>query len=104
MKSDDDWFFVDANILGYAALKDDPRNKASRALLKDSSRGTLHISPRILTEFYSTITSPKRVTAPHEPLEAVEFMETLLDTYTYRFSRYHTMFPPACWPCSGPTK
>src|ERR1039457_740053 len=57
MTSDNDSFFVDANVLVYAALKDDPRNKAAKAVLKDSSRGTLHISPQILTEFYSTITS-----------------------------------------------
>jgi hypothetical protein len=79
MTSDNDSFFVDANVLVYAALQDDPRNKAAKALLKDSSRGTLHISPQILTEFYSTITSRKRVTAPFAPLEAVEFMETLLE-------------------------
>ena len=79
MTSDNDSFFVDANVLVYAALKDDPRNKAAKALLKDSSRGTLHISPQILTEFYSTITSRKRVTAPFAPLEAVEFIETLLE-------------------------
>src|ERR1039457_2928905 len=79
MTSDNDSFFVDANVLAYASLKDEPRNKAARALLKDSSRGTLHISPQILTEFYSTITSRKRVTAPFAPLEAVEFIETLLE-------------------------
>ena len=79
MKSDNDSFFVDANVLVYAATKDDPRNRAARALLKDSSRGTIHISPQIVTEFYSTITSPKRVTVPYAPLEAVEFIEILLE-------------------------
>jgi predicted nucleic acid-binding protein len=76
MKSDSDSFFVDANVPVYA---DDPRNKAAKALLKDSGGGTLHISPQILAEFYSIITSAKRVTAPYAPLEAVEFMETLLE-------------------------
>jgi predicted nucleic acid-binding protein len=79
MKSDNNSFFVDANILVYAAVRDDARNKAAKELLKDSSRGMLHISPQILTEFYSTITSSKRVTAPYAPLEAVEFIETLLE-------------------------
>jgi predicted nucleic acid-binding protein len=79
MTSDNDSFFVDTNVLVYASLKDDPRNKAAKALLQDSSHGTLHISPQILTEYYSTITSRKRVTAPFAPLDAVEFMETLLE-------------------------
>ncbi len=79
MKSDNNSFFVDANVLVYAAVRDDARNKAAKELLKDSSRGMLHISPQILTEFYSTITSSKRVTAPYAPLEAVEFIETLLE-------------------------
>ena len=78
MESDNDSFFVDANILVYAAVKDDPRNEVAKALLENPSLGTLHISPQILAEFYSTITSPKRVTAPYTPLEAVEFIETLL--------------------------
>jgi len=78
MKSDSDSFFVDANVLVYAALKDDSRHEAAKALLKDSSRGTLYLSSQILTEFYSTITSSKRVTVPYAPMDAVEFMETLL--------------------------
>jgi predicted nucleic acid-binding protein len=79
MKSDNNSFFVDANVLVYAAVRDDDRNKAAKELLKDSSRGMLHISPQSLTEFYSTITSSKRVTAPYAPVEAVEFIETLLE-------------------------
>ena len=78
MTSDNDSFFVDANVLVDAALNDDSRNKAAKALLKDSGGGELRISRQIPTEFYSTITSPKRVTAPYAPLKAVEFMETLL--------------------------
>jgi len=78
MKSDSYSFFVDANVLVYAALKDDSRHDVARALLKDSSRGTLYISPQILTEFYSTITSSRRVTVPYAPIDAVEFIETLL--------------------------
>src|ERR1022692_203870 len=78
MKSDSDSFFVDANVLVYAALKDDSRHDVAKALLKDSSRGALYISPQILTEFYSTITSSKRVTVPYAPRDAVMFIETLL--------------------------
>lgn len=77
MKTDSGSFFVDANVLVYAAIADDPRHKAAKDLLMDPG-GTLHISPQIITEFYSTITSPKRVAAPYPPLEAIEFLETLL--------------------------
>lgn len=78
MTSGDGSFFVDANVLVYAALKDDPRHHVSKALLKDPSRGLLHLSPQILTEFYSTVTNRKRVTTPYSPPEAIEFIETLL--------------------------
>ena len=78
MTSAEGSYFVDANVLVYAALTDDPRHEVSKALLKDDSRGLLHLSPQILTEFYSIVTSPKRVTAPYTPVEAVDFIETLL--------------------------
>ena len=78
MTSGDASFFVDANVLVYAALKDDAGHDISKALLKDSSRGPLYLSPQILAEFYSTVTSAKRVTAPYSPAEAIEFIETLL--------------------------
>jgi len=71
-------YFVDANVLVYAALKDDSRHEVSKALLKDTGRGRLHLSPQILAEFYSTVTNPKRVTVPYSPPEAIEFIETLL--------------------------
>ncbi len=69
---------VDANVLVYSAVKADPRNEAARTLLTGSGKGILYISPQIITEFYSAITSAKRVTNPYSPLEAVEFIETLL--------------------------
>jgi predicted nucleic acid-binding protein len=79
MKNDDDSFFVDANVLVYAAVQGDSRNDVAKALLKDSSRGVLYISTQILAEFYSTITSFKRVTNPYAPMEAIEFVEALLE-------------------------
>ena len=39
MKSVDSAFFVDANVLVYAALKDDVRNEPSKALLTDAAGG-----------------------------------------------------------------
>jgi toxin-antitoxin system PIN domain toxin len=79
MKVDEDAYFVDTNVLVYAAVRADPRYEASRVLLETSRRGTLHISPQILTEFYSTITNAKRVAVPYTPQKAVEFLEALLD-------------------------
>jgi predicted nucleic acid-binding protein len=78
VRSGSDAFFVDANVLVYAAVEDEPRNKACKALLQDSSGGALHISSQIVTEFYSTITSARRVTNPYSPREAVKFIEILL--------------------------
>jgi predicted nucleic acid-binding protein len=78
MASDSGSFFVDANVLVYAAVQGDPRHKACRVLLQVASAGSLHISPQIVTEFYSTITSPKRVTDPYSPRDAVNFIEILL--------------------------
>jgi len=69
--------FADTNVLVYAALTDDARHAACRSLLRTPDSGRLNISPQILAEFYSTITSPKRVTAPFTPSEAIEFIETL---------------------------
>jgi predicted nucleic acid-binding protein len=78
MKTGSGPFFVDSNVLVYAAMAGDPRHSVSKELLMDPSAGVLHISPQILTEFYSTVTSPKRVAEPYLPLEAIGFLETLL--------------------------
>lgn len=75
-------YFVDTNVLVYAALKDDVRHLACRSLLKDRTDALLYLAPQILAEFYSTITSAKRVTAPFTPGEAIDFIETLL-SYTH---------------------
>lgn len=74
----DEGYFIDTNILVYAALKDDVRHAACDRLLRTPSSTRLYVSPQILGEFYSTITSPKRVTAPLSPGKAIEFIETLL--------------------------
>jgi len=78
MKTGNGSFFVDTNVLVYAAITNDPRHKVAKELLMDSGQGILYISPQIVTEFYSTITSSKRVTEPYLPLEAIAFLETLL--------------------------
>ena len=70
--------FVDTNVLVYAALEDDLRHAACRKLLGNPSGPLLHISQQILAEFYSIITSPKRVMVPFDSAQAIEFIETLL--------------------------
>jgi uncharacterized protein len=47
-------------------------------LLRSRTGPLLYLSPQILAEFYSVITSQKRVTTPFPTTEAIEFIETLL--------------------------
>jgi predicted nucleic acid-binding protein len=54
---------VDANVLAYGINVDAPQYTASRALL-DAARDpstTLYVTSKILCEFYSVITNPRRV-------------------------------------------
>jgi toxin-antitoxin system PIN domain toxin len=71
---------VDANILVYAINPDTPQHAASHALLeaaRDPSV-TLYVTPQILCEFYSVITSRKRVAVPTSPADAVVIISDLL--------------------------
>jgi predicted nucleic acid-binding protein len=77
MKTDEGSFFVDTNILVYASVRDDARHEACKRLLRNSTR-TLNISAQILTEFYSIVTNPRRVSLPFEPSEAIAFIQALL--------------------------
>ena len=76
MKTDES-AFVDANILVYAALSNDPRYDIAHSLLRHPGQA-LVISPQIIVEFYSTITNTKRVNTPFTPNEAIQFIEVLL--------------------------
>ena len=73
----DEGCFVDANVLVYAAIKADVRHVACRDLIVNPACPVLYLSQQILAEFYSTVTSPKRVTAAITSAEAIEFIETL---------------------------
>ena len=68
--------FVDANILVYAASPAMPQHQASRALLESAK--PLCASPQVFAEFYSVVTSPRRVTAPLSPEEAGDFIAAVL--------------------------
>lgn len=72
----DDWSFVDANVLVYAATPSAPQYKASLALLESDAK--LCVSPQIFAEFYSVVTNPRRVSVPFSSVEAKAFIDALL--------------------------
>src|ERR1035437_2095865 len=76
MPTSDEVSFIDANILVYAAMEDAPQSNACRSLL--SSDRPLCLSPQVFADFYSVVTSPKRVSAPFTAAEAVDFIIQLL--------------------------
>ncbi len=71
---------VDANVLVYAMNADAPQHQSSRALI-DSARDfsvTLYVTSQVLCEFYSVITSPRRVAAPSSSIEGLSIISALL--------------------------
>jgi predicted nucleic acid-binding protein len=73
---------IDANVLVYAFYADAEQYLPSRNLLDAARRGELQlcVTSQVLAEFFSIITSPKRVSivrTPHEALEAVELLLSL---------------------------
>jgi predicted nucleic acid-binding protein len=71
---------VEANVLVYAFYRDTPQQAASRALLERAQRGelTLCFTSQVLAEFFSIVTSVKRVSKPRAPEEAVAAIEATL--------------------------
>ena len=71
---------VDANVLVYPCYHDSEHHTASHALLEraqDENAG-LCVAAQCLTEFYSVVTNPRRVSPPREPNEVLETIEALL--------------------------
>jgi predicted nucleic acid-binding protein len=71
---------VDANVLVYALDADAAQHAAARALLeaaRDAST-TLFVTSRILCEFYSIVTSVRRVPKPRSPADALSAISGLL--------------------------
>ena len=68
---------LDANILVYAADETSTYNQATKLLrekgLKDEI--PLCVCPQVLSEFFSTVTNPKRVNKPRTQKEALLEME-----------------------------
>jgi len=71
---------VDANVLVYALYRDTPQHVASRSFLERARRGelTLCLTSQVLAEFFAIVTSPKRVSNPRTPAEAVAAIEAML--------------------------
>jgi predicted nucleic acid-binding protein len=71
---------VDTNVLVYAVYEDAPQHGASRRLLERCERGEqpLVVTQQNLAELYSTETSPRRVTAPYAPNEAIALVRQIL--------------------------
>jgi predicted nucleic acid-binding protein len=71
---------LDTNVLIYAMDADAPQHAASRALLEAARSGftTLYVTSQILCEFYSVVTSARRVTKPISPDDAVRAISNLL--------------------------
>jgi uncharacterized protein len=71
---------VDANVLIYALYRDAAHHVASRAFLERAQRGelTLRLTSQVLAEFFSIVTSAKRVSNPKTPEEAAAAIEAML--------------------------
>ena len=71
---------LDANVLAYAVNADAPQHKASRTLLDAASDPavTLYVTSQILSEFYSLITSPRRVAVVSSSAAALSMISAML--------------------------
>ncbi|MFW6163444.1 MAG: type II toxin-antitoxin system VapC family toxin [Planctomycetota bacterium] len=71
---------VDTNILVHAKYEDSEHYPVCSRLLDRAQDGQepLCISPQVLGELYSTITSPRRVSDPFTPQEALEVVAQFL--------------------------
>jgi len=69
---------VDANVLVYALYRDAPQYASSRAFLERAQRGdlTLCFTSQTVAEFFSIVTSARRVSAPRTPEEAVAAIQS----------------------------
>ena len=92
-------FFVDANVLVYAAVQDDPRHGVAKALLEDSTRGTIYVSAQIVTEFFSTITNAKRLRLRSRQLKRLNLSKPCSPTSTFPFLLFPPMFQSAWSHC-----
>ena len=71
---------VDANVLVYALYRDAPQHATSRACLERAQGGhlTLCFTSQTLAEFFSIVTSARRVSDPKTAQEAVGAIQSLM--------------------------
>lgn len=71
---------VDANVLVYAMDADAAQHLVSRSLLDAARTGdaTLYVTSQILCEFYSIVTSARRVPKPRSAADAIAAIVNLL--------------------------
>lgn len=76
----DERSLIDANVLVYALYADAEQHTSSRRLLDAASRGEalLCVTSQVLAEFFSIVTSPKRVSIARTPQEAISAIESIL--------------------------
>ena len=76
----DDPAVVDTNVLVYALYSESEHHAASRTLLDQAQDGhaRLCLLPQVLAEFYSVVTSARRVTRPRQPGEVLDLIQKLV--------------------------
>lgn len=80
MTNEFEMILVDTNVLVYALNDDAPQHVASRQIMERAERGEvkLCVTSQTLTEFFSIVTSPRRVKIIRTPIEAVQAIESIL--------------------------
>jgi len=71
---------VDTNVLVCAHDDLSSRRDPARGLLAKAEHedAALCVVPQVLVEFYAVVTSPRRVTTPRTPTEALDALEAIL--------------------------
>ena len=77
----DDLALVDTNILVYALYQESEHHEYCRLLLNQAQAGRINLctASQNLSEFYAIVTDPRRTTTPHQPAEALDVVERLLE-------------------------
>jgi hypothetical protein len=75
-----DLALLDTNVVVYAHAGQSPYHLAAKALLQEANepQAGLCVAPQTVAEFFAVVTSPKRVTSPQSPEEALLAIEQLL--------------------------
>lgn len=71
---------LDTNVLVYALDEESPHHGPSRAIVERAAKGegSYRLAPRILAEFFSIVTNPRRVRNSCTALEAVMAIDSFL--------------------------